>query len=209
MLEAGRQIIAGPAGELEVLLELPGNHQSGDPVAVICHPHPLHGGTMDNKVVHMVAKAFNELGVVAARFNFRGVGRSQGSFDKGLGESQDLLAVVEWLRSYYPDSPLWLAGFSFGSFVALRTHELAMAERLLLIAPPVAMFDFTQLDTPVIPWMVIQGGEDEVVSAEEVRLWVESHAFAPALHWFDDAGHFFHGRLIPLREAIKQGWGGW
>lgn len=207
VIESGRQIIVGPAGDLEILVDLPAEHKADAPVGIICHPHPLYGGTMDNKVVHMVAKAFTEMGLVAVRFNFRGIGKSQGSFDSGNGESQDLMAVVEWLRGFYPHAPLWLAGFSFGSFVALRTHELAMADRLILIAPPVAMFDFQQLETPLVPWMLVQGGKDEVVSPDDVREWLSSHNPPPLLHWFDDAGHFFHGKLIDLREAIKGSWG--
>jgi alpha/beta superfamily hydrolase len=199
--------IPGPAGHLEALLTRPADAGAGNPIAVVCHPHPLYGGSMSNKVVHTIARAFNALGVATLRFNFRGVGGSQGHFDHGVGEMLDLEAVVAWLREQTPHGPLWLAGFSFGAFIAYRTHADLRAARLLLVAPPVTKYDFSR-DAPVsVPWMVIQGGRDEVVDPQQVAAWVRRQSLAPVFHWMADADHYFHGRLIPLREAVTQGWG--
>lgn len=178
------------------------------PIAVVCHPHPLHGGTLTNKVTHTVAKAFAELGVTTLRFNFRGVGESPGSFDHGNGEVEDLRAAVDWLRVRHPQAPLWLAGFSFGAYVALSGQSLLQAERLLLVAPPVAMFNFPEQSGVVTPWMVIQGSEDEIVDPLKVSAWVQQQANAPEYCWLEGSGHFFHRRLIGLRQHIHRVWGG-
>ena len=200
-------LIPGPAGVLEALMESPSDYRPGDPIAVVCHPHSLYGGSMANKVVHMVSDTFNTMGMPSLRFNFRGVGHSQGRFDHGRGEVEDLLAVVDWFRLRYPGAPLWLAGFSFGAFVAFSAHRQAQAARLLLIAPPVSMFDFTALNRVEVPWMVIQGGKDEISLPERVSNWVHRHRNAPLYHWLGDADHFFHGRLNRVRDAIRESWG--
>ncbi|MDH5324579.1 MAG: alpha/beta fold hydrolase [Gammaproteobacteria bacterium] len=198
-------LIQGPAGVLEALMSQPANPGEVEAVAVICHPHPLHGGSMANKVVHIVSNALNDLGVPTLRFNFRGVGHSQGRFDRGQGEVEDLEAVCDWLRSRYPQAQLWLAGFSFGAFVAFNGYRDVGAERLLLIAPPVTLFDFPE--NPVeIPWLVIQGGKDDVIAPEKVSAWVQQQRPRPNYQWFADADHFFHGRLNQVREAVKQQW---
>ena len=196
-------LIQGPSGELELLYRCVDERQA--PVVVICHPHPLHGGTLRNKVVHMLAGGFNELGVHAVRFNFRGVANSAGKFDQGMGETEDLLAVCEWARKTFPGSPLWLAGFSFGAFVAYRGFAQAGAERLVLVAPPVSMFEFADISEPGIPWMVIQGQEDEVISADAVTRWVRQHQNAPEYFLHEDTGHFFHGKLNLLKDSLKTG----
>lgn len=197
-------LITGPQGNLEAVLALPrANHAAPTAIGVVCHPHPLHGGTMVNKVVHILANTFNERGIATLRFNFRGVGHSNGRFDHGRGESEDLKAVVAWLRGRYPDLPLWLGGFSFGAFVALRTQDKLDIEQMVLVAPPVAMFDFKTLKPPVGPWAVIQGGKDEISSPEKVSSWVGKFAENPPQYiWLNDADHFFHGRLSKIREAV-------
>jgi len=200
-------LIPGPAGSLEALLSTPKAGEDIKGISVICHPHPLHGGTMANKVVHILSNTFNELGRLTLRFNFRGVGRSKGRFDEGVGETQDLIAVVSWLQARYPDLPLWLAGFSFGSYVSLRAQAELDVQKLLLVAPPVSLFDFTELPTPAMPWMVIQGAKDDVVSPEKVSLWAGQHKNAPHYEWFGDADHFFHGRLSKIRSAVFTAWG--
>ena len=200
-------LIPGPCGVLEALTHTPPDYQDGAPIAVICHPHPLHGGSMSNKVVHIIADTFNEMGVATLRFNFRGVGHSQGGFDSGRGEQQDLAAAVAWLRQRHPvGAPLWLAGFSFGSYVAFRAHQVLESQRLLLVAPPVGRFDFSEPRQVEIPWLVIQGGKDDVVSPQQVSSWVHRQALLPAFEWFADADHFFHGRLNQIRNAIKSSW---
>ena len=132
-------LIQGPTGVLEALLVQPDSYVAGNPVSVVCHPHPLHGGTMANKVVHIIADAFNKLGITTLRFNFRGVGHSAGRYDNGEGEVDDLVAVTDWLKERYPEAPIWLAGFSFGSYVAALAHEKVSPTKLLLVAPAVNM----------------------------------------------------------------------
>lgn len=198
-------LIPGPAGGMESVMTCPSNRQAHEPIAVICHPHPLYGGSMGNKVVHIVAKTLGEMGLPTLRFNFRGVGHSQGRYDQARGEVDDLLAACQWFKNRYPQAPLWLAGFSFGSYIAYQAHEQTEAERLLLIAPPVTMFDFNR--TPVqIPWMVIQGGKDEIIAPDKVSDWVLRQGNTASYQWLGDADHFFHGQLNNIRETIKNQW---
>ncbi|MDZ7661952.1 alpha/beta hydrolase [Thiohalophilus sp.] len=188
-------------------VEKPDNPAQQAPVAVLCHPHPLHGGSLTNKVVHILAATMNKLGATAVRFNFRGVSRSEGEFDNMVGELDDLRAVVEWVREQYPDAPLWLGGFSFGAQVALKMHARVGAERLLVAAPPLSLYGTDDLPEIAIPWLVIQGSEDEVIDAHQVRDWVARQtANPPQLIWLDGAGHFFHGRLNEVREAVIEEW---
>ncbi len=198
---------SSPGWVLEAQLDVAKTPRSSStPVAVVCHPHPLHGGTLTNKVAHMIAKAFVELGVETLLFNFRGVGGSSGVFDHGAGEISDLQAAVDWLRDHHPAAPLWLAGFSFGAFVALNAQAQTKAARLLLVAPPVAMFDFPAESGVTIPWLVIQGSADEIVDPAQVSTWAKGQANVPEYRCLKDAGHFFHGRLIELREQISAAW---
>jgi len=198
--------IAGPAGQLEAELSVPDAYQTGDPVAVVCHPHSLYGGSLRNKVVHILADTLINMGVVSLRFNFRSVGKSQGEFDQGQGEQEDLHAIVNWLKEHFPQAPLWLAGFSFGAFVAYRAHRRVGAQRLLLVAPPVSLFVFGRVEPVTIPWLVIQGAEDEITPAEDVENWVASQSNPPVFHLMADTSHFFHGRLNDLRDVVMQHW---
>ncbi|TDY04267.1 alpha/beta hydrolase [Thiohalophilus thiocyanatoxydans] len=198
------QLIEGPAGKLEIRVEEP-DHPA--PVAVLCHPHPLHGGSLTNKVVHILASTMNRLGARAVRFNFRGVGRSEGQFDNMVGELEDLRAVVDWVREHYPGAPLWLGGFSFGAQVALKMHAQVGAERLLVAAPPLSLYGSDDLPEIAIPWLVIQGSADEVIDAAQVRDWAARQTHnPPRLIWLDGASHFFHGRLNELRDAVIEAW---
>ena len=158
---------------------------------------------MQNKVVHTLAKVAAANGSTALRFNFRGVGKSTGSFDEGMGETDDALAAINWLNEIEPDSSLLLAGFSFGSYVALRAAAVAQPAALITVAPPVRMFEFASLNPPQCPWLVIQGDEDEIVDASDVINWVRTLKQAPQLEIMEGAGHFFHGRLIDLREICN------
>jgi alpha/beta superfamily hydrolase len=203
---ASTQLIAGPAGNLEILVTIP-KKQSNNVFAVICHPHPLHGGAMTNKVVYIIARSFNELGIGTVRFNFRGVGNSTGQFDNGKGETDDLRAVVNWLKKESAFSELWLAGFSFGSEIALRGHRDLNAHRLLLVAPPVERFQAKNLPLSDIPTLVIQGDKDEIVSPTAVSAWVKTQAHQPEYIIMAEAEHFFHGRLNELRDMITTAWG--
>lgn len=199
-------LIPGPAGDLETLTSCPASWENHRPIAVICHPHPLYGGSMKNKVVHILANTFNDMGLLSVTFNFRGVGKSRGRFAHGEGEVEDLLSVVKYLRERYDDAPIWLAGFSFGAFVAFQGHQRAHVERLLLVAPPVSMFEFSQGIHVKVPWMVIQGGKDEITFAPDVSKWVHRQANRPEYHWMAEADHFFHGRLNRIRDAVTASW---
>ena len=134
------------------------------------------------------------------RFNFRGVGASAGRFDAGIGETEDALAVVGWMRGVEPGQPLLLGGFSFGSFVAMRAATRIPCAAMITVAPPVRMFEFASLHPPQCPWLLIQGEDDEVVDSTDVINWVRTLAQPPQLELVAGAGHFFHGRLIELRE---------
>jgi len=194
------QSIAGPAGALQILEEVPAETPAA--VALICHPHPLHGGSLNNKVVHQLAKTFTELGAVSIRFNFRGIGESEGEYDEGRGELQDLLAVAAWAQARWPELPLWLGGFSFGGFIALQAAQKLAPQRLVTVAPAVNYFADRVLDLSGISWLLIQGDADDIVPAELVTGWTGSLEFQPQLVLLKGAGHFFHGRLNELKQTI-------
>ncbi|CAN5201153.1 Dot/Icm type IV secretion system effector CoxH3 [soil metagenome] len=193
--------IDGPAGQLEALLDEPAGSVSS--VAVICHPHPLHRGTMRNKVAHTLARSFNQRGMRAVRFNYRGVGASSGSFGELAGETEDALAVVEWARKRWPGTAVHMGGFSFGAIVALRVALSIDAAALVTVAPPVERLD-TGLGEPGCPWLIVQGGSDEIVDCEAVLEWVNRLAPGPRLVVLDGVGHFFHGRLSELRSIVVE-----
>lgn len=190
----------GSAGILEGLLDRPSSAPSA--VAVVCHPHPMFEGTMHNKVAYILARAFNDLGAVSLRFNFRGVGGSEGQYDEGQGETDDALAAMDWLSAQYPGLPLWLAGFSFGAYVALRAQSQRVVSRLVTVAPAVERFDTTAIELPGMPWLLIQGDADDVVSPQAVFDWAASLAIPPHVAVLQGAGHFFHGRLNELRQTV-------
>jgi alpha/beta superfamily hydrolase len=194
--------VAGPTGLLEALVEVPEGFDGRD-CAVVCHPHPLHGGTMQNKVVHTTARAMQERGFATLRFNFRGVGASQGSFDDGRGETDDALAVIDAALARWPGSRLTLAGFSFGSFVAYCAAGRRPAVRLYTIAPPVGRFDFERFPVPAVPWIVIQGDHDELVDHRRVLEWTRQLSPPPVVEILAGAEHFFHGRLHELKDRVQ------
>lgn len=196
--------IPGPAGPLEAILEDPGAGTGEPPaLAVVCHPHPLHEGTMRNKVVHTVARAANRLGAPALRFNFRGVGMSAGAWDEGRGETDDALAVIAWARARWPGAPLWLAGFSFGAFVALHATAVARPAALVTVAPPVGRFAVGDTPEPACPWLVVQGEADELVDYRAVVEWTGARLAPPQLALLPATSHFFHGRLAELQQAVQ------
>ena len=203
---AERVTLAGPAGGLEALIESPvGEGGASLPVsafAVVCHPHSLYGGTLDNKVVHTLARAFNQLGAPAIRFNFRGVGTSSGSYDDGRGETQDALAVIAYGRRRWPGAALWLGGFSFGGAVAVWAAGAAAPTRLVAVAPGITKVGVTGAAPPACPWLIVQGDADEVVPPDLVLAWARTLTPAPQITVLAGAGHFFHGRINDLREAV-------
>ncbi|MET1254003.1 alpha/beta hydrolase [Aliikangiella maris] len=193
----------GPAGNIQGVLDTAETNLRSDYISVNCHPHSLHGGSMTNKVIHTVSRSFAGFGIPSLRFNFRGVGQSEGEYDEGVGEQSDLQAAVNWMQTQYPDAQLLLSGFSFGSFVsALAAHQLAPAF-LLSVAPPVMRFDFSTFQQPDCDWQVIMGTADELVDYASVETWVNSFATPPGLTPMNDASHFFHGRLVELREIVE------
>ncbi len=200
-------LIPGKAGTIEAKLQIPEQETSSKmpkAIAICCHPHPLFGGAMTNKVVHTICKTFTRMGIVALRFNFRGVGKSEGSHDKGIGECEDLLELCQLLKESWPEQELWLAGFSFGSWVSVSCARDAGAKQLLSIAPPVQYFDFNHEQTPDCPWLVLMGEEDEIVDPSSVYQWIESQPNPPALIKIPGTGHFFHGKIARISKILKQ-----
>jgi alpha/beta superfamily hydrolase len=193
--------IDGPAGRLEALLEVPtGIDVRG--AAVLCHPHPQHGGTMHNKVVHTLSRAYSRLGFATLRFNFRGTEGSDGDYDGGVGELDDALAAIAWMRARYPGKPLWLAGFSFGAAIAIRAAVVTEVDGLVSVAPAVSRFAAGLTEQPQCPWLVVQGDQDELVDVNETIDWVNGLEPGPELLVLEGVEHFFHGRLLDLREAV-------
>jgi alpha/beta superfamily hydrolase len=197
--------LRGEAGRIEAVLEVPQDAAEPSAFVVVCHPHPLHGGTMDNKVVTTLARTAHQVGVASIRFNYRGVGSSEGSYDEGRGETQDALTAVAFGRHMWPGVELWLAGFSFGGCIALRcstAHGVGRVGRLLTVAPALG----SHLDSPAdiavprCPWLVIQGEEDDVVDPRQSVDWIESLEPSPELLLVPEVGHYFHGALNTLQE---------
>jgi uncharacterized protein len=205
-LQAERLALAGPAGKLQALIETP--VVEGVPAAaartfgVVCHPHPLYGGTLDNKVVWTLARVFQQLGAPTIRFNFRGVDASAGSYDEGRGETADALAVIAYGRQRFPAAALWLAGFSFGGVIALRAAAEAHPARLVTVAPGINKLDALAAAPPACPWLIVQGDADDVVPPEAVLGWARTLSPAPTLRVLKGAGHFFHGRINELRDTV-------
>lgn len=198
-VRAEKAEIAGPAGALEALVETPS--EPLDAVAVVCHPHPLHGGTMHNKVTYTVARAFNRLGLPSVRFNFRGVGASAGHYAEGIGELEDALAVVSWAERTWPSAALYLGGFSFGAAVALRATERQVPLGLVTVALPVARLP-AGYRSPDCRWLIVHGERDEFVPLDEVRQWLGTLSQPGRLVVIPEATHFFHGKLNALAEDV-------
>ena len=194
--------IAGPAGALEARIEDPSPGTVPSACGVVCHPHPLYGGTMQNKVVHTVARAMQERGAPTVRFNFRGVGGSAGQYDAGRGELEDALAVCAWARANWGCEALWLAGFSFGAAVALEAAAVAKPAALVTVAPPVGRIIVAAVARPPCPWLIVQGDRDELVDVATVRRWAGEFEMPPRLVELPGAEHFFHGRLGELRAVV-------
>lgn len=200
--------IPGPAGQLQAAIhkgDEGGFFATRHLLVVICHPHPLHGGTMDNKVVTTLMRTYRDLGIHVLRFNFRGVGKSGGSFDNGVGELDDLLAVIAWAKQQLPQVMLLLAGFSFGSSIAAQSsYQVDALQHLTLVAPPVERYPYDREGQFPCPLAVIQGDKDERVVAEGVYQWVTTLHGSAELLRYPDAGHFFHGYLTPMKNDLTQ-----
>lgn len=199
--------LEGPAGRIEALLNEreAGGHALA---ALVCHPHPLYGGTMHNKVVHRVASTLHEMGAAVLRFNFRGAGKSEGRHDQGRGELYDARAAFKFLRERHPEARMWVAGFSFGAWIAARlTHGEDSVERLVLIAPAVKRVDYSVMETIRIPKLIVQGRADTVCPPEDLETAFPRWAEPKQIAWVDGASHFFDRKLRPLHEALVEGLG--
>ncbi|MDP3268393.1 MAG: hypothetical protein Q8M40_05025 [Legionella sp.] len=193
-------LLSGLAGQLEAVLSVP---ETINPsyVGIIGHPHSLQGGTMNNKVVTTMARAFKELGIPSLRFNFRGVGQSSGSYDEGIGESEDMLALTKMWQQEQTGLHFIFAGFSFGSYVAYRCASQNPHSLLITIAPPVHHYNYREFTPSPSPWVIIQGNDDEVVPFEIVADFASQSSPSLPLIEFD-TGHFFHGKLIELKSQL-------
>ena len=215
--------IAGPAGRLEALLDEPAprgvganglmtpGHDKGVRAAVVfAHPHTEYGGTMHTKVVYQAAKALSRIGCAVLRFNFRGAGASTGAFTNGPGEMDDYRAALEFMHERYADAPLWAAGMSFGSYVALTVGaDDSRVSTLVGIALPVSRYDFTAVATSAKPKFFIHGERDELCPLNEMRSFYARAAEPKELVVIDAADHLFDGRVGEVADAIEDLLGDW
>jgi len=199
---SGRIVIPVAHGGLEVILREPPNPVAA---AVVCHPHPLGGGTMNNNVVYRAAKALTEGGVATLRFNFRGVGASTGRYAEGVGEEDDARDALAFLQTRYPALPLWMAGFSFGARVGLTVGAReARVVKLLGIGLALKMFDYTSLATSTKPKAIIQASEDEYAGRDAIEAAVREMAEPKRLWIVEGATHLFPGHLDPFEAAARE-----
>jgi len=200
--------ISGPVGQIQAHGH-PGSENGllfdQKKIAIICHPHPQHGGTMDNKVVTTLMRTYRDLGIDVVRFNFRGVGKSAGEFDNARGEYDDLIAVIQWVNSEYLQSNLILAGFSFGSSIAARaSYHVPRLQHLCLVAPPIERYEYDRGGMFSVPVCVIQGDQDERVNAQGVYQWIQQLKSPAHLIRYAEATHFFHGFLSQMKQDLSQ-----
>lgn len=192
----------GPAGKLEAILWTP-SRGPARLAAVVCHPHPLFGGMMHNKVVYNAAKALDALGLAVLRFNFRGAGMSEGKHDRGIGERDDVRAALDFLAAEFPNTPLLIAGFSFGCWVGLRVGcEDARVTSLIGLGAPVNNTDFSYLAQCSKPKLFVHGSKDQFGDAEKLRAMVALVPGENKLVVVDGADHFFQGKLDQVDRAI-------
>jgi alpha/beta superfamily hydrolase len=199
----GNTFFEGPAGRLEGILKDPAEETArGARAAVVCHPHPLYGGTMHNKVVYRIARAFQKKGFAVLRFNFRGVGLSAGSHDRGEGEQDDLIAAMDFMLERRPGSELWLAGFSFGASVVYRVGcKEARAHAMVEAGLPVSTFDFDAAPGCNKPKFFVQGAHDQFGTTEDLARFFERVAEPKRMAVIDGADHFFEGHLEQLEDV--------
>ncbi len=196
--KSNRFNVDGPVGKLEALLDgCPANIRG---IAIVCHPHPLYDGTMHNKVAHTLARAYRDTGIAAIRFNFRGVGASEGAYGDGVGEVEDLRAMYRFVRAHSGALPIYLAGFSFGSMVAAKGAEFIKPKHLTIVAPPAEKYSYPiRFDCPVL---LMQGTADEVCSFEAALAWGQNLHPEAVLEVFEGGSHFFHGALVDLKKRL-------
>jgi uncharacterized protein len=195
-----RELVAGPTGRIECAIDAPAGAPTG--IALVAHPHPQFGGTLDNKVVQTLARAFVELGYVALRPNFRGVGASEGAYDEGRGEVDDLAAVLQWAQGEFGELPFVLAGFSFGAAMQTKLAQRVKPQRMVLVG--VAVSRFGALPVPA-GTLVIHGERDETVTLADVLGWARPQELPVVV--VPGADHFFHRKLQVLRAIVQRNWG--
>ena len=195
-------VIDGPAGKLEALLEEP-EDQAPAAAVLVCHPHPLHGGTMHNKVVYRIARGMRRAGAVVLRFNYRGVNRSEGKYDNGVGETEDTRAALGVLRSRYPELPISLAGFSFGSRIILKLGcEIAGMSRLIAVGFPESYQESSELGRCEVPRVFILSTHDEFCPVDAMKAYFAGLTGPKELIWIEARDHFFTGALDEFEEAV-------
>lgn len=205
--------IQGPAGKIEFSCLMPvpeTNHTNKPKLAIICHPHPLHGGSMHNKVVTTVARTFVALGITSIIFNFRGVGKSEGIYQQGIGETEDALSVIHFAEKQYPQHEIYLAGFSFGAYIALRAASLTPLRHLMMIAPAVNHMNFSAILPQyhcLSSWLIIIAENDTIVPAQAIINYVTHikqppSVIRPRILSFSDTSHFFDGKLLTLKQRL-------
>ncbi|MBV8817955.1 MAG: alpha/beta hydrolase [Acidobacteriaceae bacterium] len=194
-------LLDGPAGKLEALLEEPEDRAPQEAV-VVCHPHPQHGGTMHNKVVYRIARALRGTGAVVLRFNYRGVNLSEGKYDHGAGETEDARSAVAFLRGRYPDLPYAIAGFSFGSRIALKLGCELSSHRIFAVGFPTRLPESAHLGQCQVPRMFIQSTHDQFGPVPEMQAYFDSLPQPKQLEWVEAADHFFAGALDAFEETV-------
>lgn len=208
--ESTNFFLEGPAGKLEAVLWTPAHGALPKFAAVVCHPHPLFGGTLHNKVVYQTAKALDSCGGAVLRFNFRGAGQSEGKHDRGVGELEDVRAAVEFLAEKYPEVPLLVAGFSFGCWVGLRVGcEDARVKRLIGVGAPVNASDFSYLEKCSKPKLFVHGSNDEFGDVRKLEKIVDGLPGEKKLVVVEGVDHFFKAKIEELGKAISEWMGGW
>lgn len=196
----------GPAGRLEGVLD---SQREAQPraMAVVCHPHPQYEGTLHNKVAFTLARAAVESGAVALRFNFRGVGKSAGSYGEGRGELEDFRAAERWMSEHYGSLPCWRLGFSFGAAIVINASLDTACDALVTVAPPAGKLGEYGLGQGGRPqathWLLAQGDADDVVSPQATLDWARAFDEPPEIAVFEGVGHFFHGHLTTLRKKVR------
>ena len=199
-------LIDGPSGNIEAIVEQLTHDEQGSEhsklIAIACHPHPLHGGNMNNKVVTTVARAFQEIGAFSIRFNYRGVGNSDGIYGDLAGEAEDAAAVLNWVKKHFPNYKIALAGFSFGGAVAIRVAQQHPVHQLVTIAPAAYLIDYDLNVAFDFPWLLVHGWEDEVIKIEGILDWCKSLKNPPEMWCLPHASHFFHGKLVCLKKKL-------
>ncbi|HJZ68375.1 MAG TPA: alpha/beta fold hydrolase [Blastocatellia bacterium] len=200
---SGNTFFEGPAGRIEAIVKEPAGRVTR--AAIVCHPHPLFGGTMHNKVVYRIARTFHDAGFAVLRFNFRGAGRSEGEHDYGVGEQDDLRAAMEFIEDRYPEAEVWLAGFSFGTTVMLRAAACDdRVSAFVAVGVPVLKYDLADAAQCRKPKLFVQGSLDEFGSSEQLERLISTLEEPKKLNIIEGADHFFEGHLAELADAVSE-----